>query len=56
MATKRIRKSIAVGLGILSPLLLLGSVGALEMDRIGYLQCSIQCGIALFIIWRLGRK
>lgn len=56
MAKQRVRESIIVGLGILSPLLLLGSVGALEMDRIGFAQCLIQSSIALFIIWRLGRK
>lgn len=56
MAKQRVRESIIVGLGILSPLLLLGSVGALEMDRIGFTQCGLQCALALFIIYILGRK
>ena len=56
MAKQRIRKSIVIGLGILSPLLLLGSVGALEMDRIGFTQCLIQSSIALFGLYMIGRK
>jgi hypothetical protein len=56
MATKRVREWLIVGLGILSPLLLLGSVGALEMDRIGFTQCLIQSSIALFGLYMIGRK
>jgi len=55
MAKQRIRKSIVIGLGILSPLLLFGSVGALEMDRIGFTQCGLQCVLAFYLMWRSGR-
>lgn len=55
MAKQRIRKSIVIGLGILSPLLLLGSVGALEMDNIGFLQCGLQSILAFYLMWRSGR-
>ena len=36
-------------------LLLLGSVGALEMDNIGFVQCGLQCVLAFYLMWRSGR-
>lgn len=58
MATSRmgIKQNLKVGLGIISPLLLLGSVGALEMDRIGFTQCMIQSSIALFGLYMIGKN
>jgi len=44
------------GWGFLPILLLAGSVGALEMDRIGFLQCTTQSSIGLLGLYLIGRK
>ena len=46
-----VRPALALG----GALLLLGSVGALEMDNIGYGQCLAQCVLAFYLMWRSGR-
>ena len=46
-----VRHTLAIG----GALLLLGSVGALEMDNIGFLQCSLQSILAFYLMWRAGR-
>ena len=46
-----IKPTLALG----GALLLLGSVGALEMDNIGYWQCGLQCLLSFYLMWRSGR-
>lgn len=46
-----VRPTLALG----GALLLLGSVGALEMDNIGFAQCGLQCVLSFYLMWRAGR-
>ena len=46
-----IRPTLALG----GALLLLGSVGALELDNIGFVQCGLQSILAFYLMWRSGR-
>ena len=46
-----IKPTLALG----GALLLLGSVGALELDNIGFVQCGLQSILALYLMWRSGR-
>ena len=46
-----IKPTLALG----GALLLLGSVGALEMDNIGFVQCALQSIFAFYLVWRSGR-
>lgn len=46
-----IRPTLALG----GALLLLGSVGALEIDNIGFVQCGVQSILAFYLMWRSGR-
>lgn len=46
-----VRPTLALG----GSLLLLGSVGALEMDNIGFVQCSLQSILAFYLMWRSER-
>ena len=46
-----VKPALALG----GALLLLGSVGALEMDNISYGQCGLQCLLSFYLMWRSGR-
>ena len=46
-----VRPTLALGWA----LLLLGSVGALELDNIGFVQCGLQSILAFYLMWRSGR-
>ena len=46
-----IKPTLALG----GALLLLGSVGALEVDNIGFVQCGLQCLLSFYLMWRSGR-
>ena len=49
------QQTLKVPLALGGALLLLGSVGALEMDSIGFLQCGLQSILAFYLMWRSGR-
>lgn len=49
------QQAIKPALALGGALLLLGSVGALEMDNIGFLQCGLQSILAFYLVWRAGR-
>ena len=46
-----VRPTLALG----GALLLLGSVGALEVGNIGFVQCGLQSILAFYLMWRSGR-
>lgn len=48
---KPFKPTLALG----GALLLLGSVGALEMDNIGFVQCGLQSILAFYLMWRSRR-
>ena len=49
------QQTLKVPLVLGGALLLLGSVGALEMDNIGFTQCGLQSILAFYFMWRAGR-
>ena len=49
------QQALKVPLALGGALLLLGSVGALETDNIGFMQCGLQSILAFYLMWRSGR-
>ena len=49
------QQTIKPALALGGALLLLGSVGALEMDNISFVQCGLQSILAFYLMWRAGR-
>ena len=49
------QQTVRPALSLGGALLLLGSVGALEMDNIGFAQCGLQSILAFYLMWRSGR-